>query len=141
MTSRKRSSMTSSTSCSSSKALAVAIVALAAAACAGARDAARAPGAAEERPEGGPGAYRVALFPAENLAAVPVPLRGIDGQIARALAAAGLEVVTGDLVERFLERHRLRYTGGLDSASAAAAHEELGVDGVLLVSIEAYDQD
>jgi hypothetical protein len=75
------------------------------------------------------------------LSGAPVPLRGIDGQIARALATAGLEVVTGDLVERFLAHHRLRYTGGIDSASAAAAHEELGVDGVLLVSIEAFEQD
>jgi TolB-like protein len=120
-------------------------------ACAGSRgpaapDAARpvAPAAtpAAEPPEAGAASYaRIALFPSENLAGVPVPLRGIDGQIARALATAGLEVVTGDLVERFLERHRLRYTGGIDSAAAAAAHEELGVDGVLLVSIEAFDQE
>jgi TolB-like protein len=98
--------------------------------------------AAAEHPGAELGAYaRVALFPAENFSGVPVPLRGVDGQIARAMATAGLEVVTGDLVERFLERHRLRYTGGIDGASAAAAHEELGVDGVLLTTIEAYEQD
>jgi TolB-like protein len=85
--------------------------------------------------------YRLALLPAENMAAAPVPLRGVDDEIARALAAAGLEVVSGDAVEQFLQRHRLRYTGGIDEESAAAAHEELGVDGVLLASIELYEME
>jgi TolB-like protein len=68
-------------------------------------------------------------------------MRGLDAEIASSLAAAGLEVVTGDVVERFLERHRLRYTGGIDGPSAAAAREELGADGILLSTIELYDAE
>lgn len=115
---------------------ALTIVLAVCAACAGARPA----GAGASRgAEAGSSAYRIALFPAENMSASPVPLRGIDGQIARELASAGLEVVTGDLVERFLERHRIRYTGGVDSGTAAAAHEELAVEGILVASVQLYD--
>ncbi|HZZ85232.1 MAG TPA: hypothetical protein VFE30_11895 [Anaeromyxobacteraceae bacterium] len=81
---------------------------------------------------------RVALFPADNLSGGPVPLRGLDAQLERMLVAAGLKVVKGDEVERFLEHHRLRFTGGIDEASAAAAREELGVDAVLLTAVEGY---
>jgi TolB-like protein len=125
--------MTSSTSSSSrtvAQLLALFLAMASGTACAGAHPAPRADARSEP--------YRIALFPAENMSASAVPVRGIDAQIARALAAAGLEVVTGDLVERFLERHRLRYTGGIDSPSAAAARDELGVEGVLLTSVQVY---
>lgn len=125
---------TSSSSSSVARCLALALAVASGGACGRAHSAQAGAPASDAR--GGP--YRVALFPAENMSASAVPLRGIDAQIARALAAAGLEVVTGDLVERFLERHRLRYTGGIDSPSAAAARDELGVDGVLLASIQGY---
>lgn len=128
--------MTCSTSCSG-RAAALALALATALGCAGAGAGAGAPREAEASRA----LHRVALFPTENMSTTPVPVRGIDGQIARALAAAGLEVVGGDLVEQFLERHRLRYTGGIDGASAAAAREELGVDGVLLSSVQLYSDE
>lgn len=84
--------------------------------------------------------FRIALFPAENLTGIPVPIQTIERRIERMAAEAGLDVVTGDRLERFLARHRLRYTGGIDEEAAAAAHEELGVDGVLLSALEAYEE-
>lgn len=83
--------------------------------------------------------FRVALLPVQNLAGVPLPLQALERQIERMAVEAGLDVVAGDRVERFLTRHRLRYTGGIDEEAAVAAHDDLGVDGVLLSAIEAYD--
>lgn len=82
--------------------------------------------------------HRIAVFPLENVAAAPIPARSLVSQIERALAWAGVEVVTGDRVQRFLEHHRLRYTGGIDGASAAAARDELGVEGILFTSVGLY---
>ncbi|BDG09251.1 hypothetical protein [Anaeromyxobacter paludicola] len=123
--------MTSSTGSSSSSA-ALALLALLGAACGGPRaaggDAARPPARV----------LKVALLPADNLAAGPVPLRELDGELLRVAQGAGLQVVSGEPVEDFLEKHRLRFTGGIDATSAAAAREELGVDAILLAEVEAY---
>lgn len=129
--------MTSSTSCSS-RALGAAAAALVLAVASG--------GCAARQKVPAPAAgwaaagvmHRVALFPIENLASAPIPARSLVTQIERALASAGLEVVGGELVSRFLERHRLRYTGGIDGPSAAAARDELGVDGIVLTTVELY---
>lgn len=82
---------------------------------------------------------RIALLPPENLADVQVPLDDVARWSEAALARAGIEVVSGDLVERFATRRRIRYLGGLDRATAQAAAEELGVDGVLITSLTQYD--
>ena len=116
--------MTWSTSCSSRAARAVAI-ALLSAASAGAQE---------------PAHGRVALFPVDNVSGGSAPLRELRGAIELAVASAGLEVVSGDAVEQFLARHRVRYTGGVDGATAAQAGQELGVEGVLLTSIELYTE-
>lgn len=94
-----------------------------------------APGAAP----GGAKAFRVAVLPADSLSSGPVPLRAITAQVERAMGAAGLKTVGGDAVEAYLERHRLRFTGGVDGPAAAAARGELGVDGLLITTVEEYE--
>jgi hypothetical protein len=81
---------------------------------------------------------RVAVLPPDNLSSGSVPTRELRDAVELALARRGVEVVSGDLVERFLARYRLRYTGGIDGAAAKAAGEEMGVDGVIITSVEQY---
>lgn len=80
---------------------------------------------------------RVLLLPIDNLAATAAPTRELLGAIEAALGAR-LEVVSGDETERFLSRHRLRHTGGIDAAAGRAAREELDADAVLITSLELY---
>jgi hypothetical protein len=88
------------------------------------------------RPDGE--APRYAVFPPDNVSAGQAPTAKLRLAIDYALARVGIEVVTGDAVDAFLARHRIRYTGGVDRATAALAREELGVEGVLVTSLELY---
>jgi hypothetical protein len=124
--------MTSSRSSSSRRAAPLALAALALAA--GCATAAPAPA---PRPPPEP-IRRVALLPLENLSAAPAPLKELLGLAERALAARGLEVVSGDAVQQYLARHRIRYTGAVDREAAMAAREELGADGVVVTTLEAF---
>jgi len=116
--------MTSSRSCSSST---VALALLLAGGCA----------AAPVRQEARPPA-RVAVLPVENLSGAVAPARAIQEALALAVARAGVEVVGGDLLDAFLARHWVRYTGGVDAETARSAREELGVDALLLTSLELH---
>jgi hypothetical protein len=49
-----------------------------------------------------------------------------------------MDVVAGAEFERFLVRHRLRHTGGVDAGIARAAREELGADAILITTLEVY---
>jgi hypothetical protein len=81
---------------------------------------------------------RLAVLPPDNLSSGSIPARELREAVELALARRGMEVVTGDLVERFLAHYRLRYTGGLSAEAAKAAGEEMGVDGVIITSVEQY---
>jgi hypothetical protein len=83
---------------------------------------------------------RVALLPPENLSGGPVPLRDVSAAVEAAVARAGVEVVTGDLVQRFLHTHRIRYTGGVGTETAVAARDELGVDALLVTWVEQWGE-
>ncbi len=113
---------------------AVALVLTSLVACASAR-----PAGAPAASGGGARAFRVAVLPADSLSSGPVPLRAVTTQVERAMEAAGLKVVGGDAVEAYLENHRLRFTGGVDGPAAAAARGELGVDGLLITTVEEHE--
>jgi hypothetical protein len=78
----------------------------------------------------------MALFPLANLSGRPEEMRQVQSTFEQALLGRGLDVVSGDLVDQFLARHRVRYTGGVDRPTAWAAREELGVDSILLASLD-----
>ncbi len=130
--------MTSSTRCSSrrvARGLALAAALLAGAGCA--RHAVQRPGGspgfgldAGERP-------RIVLLPIDNLAGGAAPTRELQVEIEVALRRR-FELVTGDILEEFLGRHRIRYTGGIDAEIARAVRDELGADAVLVTSLELY---
>ncbi len=78
----------------------------------------------------------MALFPLANLSGRPEAMPQVQAALEQALLGRGLDVVSGDLVAQFLARHRVRYTGGVDRPTARAAREELGVDSILLASLD-----
>jgi TolB-like protein len=87
----------------------------------------------------GPGA-KLILLPLVNLGAGPAPLKEMRPGLLRALAARGIVPLDEASVEAFLARHRVRYTGGVDRETAVAAAQELGADGLLVTSIDLYQE-
>lgn len=82
----------------------------------------------------------MALFPLANLSGVQVPLRETQAVLEEGLRGKGLELVSGDAVEEFLARHRIRYTGGVEGSAAQAARAELGVDAILLAAAVLHEE-
>ncbi len=122
--------MTSSTSCSSSRLGLLAALLL---------GAAPAAGAGPEQPAARTGlATRIALFPVTNLSGGAAPVREIHAALEAALRARGLTLLSGDAVDEFLARHRIRYTGGLDRETARVARDDLGVDAVLVPTVSLH---
>lgn len=80
---------------------------------------------------------RIVLLPVENLTARAVPAKEVQTAIEVALRRK-FDVVSGDILEQFLSRHRLRFTGGVDRATAEAARDELGADAILVSSLTSY---
>jgi hypothetical protein len=85
-----------------------------------------------------PGALpRVLLLPVQNIPAAPAPTDELLAAAAARLAGR-LELVSGEVLEKFLVKHRLRDTGGIDLEAARAARTELGADAILVTSLELY---
>jgi TolB-like protein len=102
------------------------------------------PAASSDRPAGEGGGegrrLKLAVFPLENLSGRPMAPRAYVTQIETALAMRGVDVVSGDQLEGFFAKHRIRYTGGLERATAKAARDDLGVDGIVLGSLQLYQE-
>ncbi len=78
------------------------------------------------------------LLPVVNLSGTSIPLREVQDAVERSLRVRGIPLVDAALVEQFLARHRLRYTGGVDREEALAAGEELSAAGLLVTTVELY---
>jgi hypothetical protein len=94
--------------------------------------------AANDPPEGQK--LRIAVFSPENLSGRPAPLKTIRESLISGLASSGVSIVDDATIERFMTRHRIRYTGGIDEFTAAALKTEENIDAVLLSSVEFYDE-
>jgi TolB-like protein len=92
-----------------------------------------------EVPAGGRAA-RIALLPPQNLTGLTFDEEALSTRFEQALARAGLDVVSGALVDAFLASRRIRFTGGLDREDAVAAGEALDVRGVLVTSVVQRDE-
>jgi TolB-like protein len=78
----------------------------------------------------------VAVFPVENLSAGPIPADRIRQYLIENLAAQGVTVLGIPRLEAFMAQHRVRYTAGIDTPTAASLRQEAGVDGVVFASVE-----
>jgi hypothetical protein len=81
---------------------------------------------------------KVAVLPLSNLSGGPAPLKELRALLDQALRDRGVTLVPNAEVEEFLARHRLRWTGGIDAESAKAAATEMGATGVLVTSVDLY---
>lgn len=82
---------------------------------------------------------RIAVLPVINLSGSPVPLREIRTALLAEVTKRGMTVLGEGELEQFMARHRIRYTGGLDETTAQAFHDEVGVESVLITSLQQYD--
>lgn len=81
---------------------------------------------------------RVAVLPVFNMSGAAAPLKDIRQLAEAALTGRGLTVTDDDALEKFMAKHRIRYTGGLSRDDSRTFKEELGVGSVLITSIELY---
>ena len=78
----------------------------------------------------------VAVFPVENLSGGSIPAEQIRQVLIDRLATGGISVLGDRALEEFMTRHRVRYTAGIDAATAESLRRETGVDGVVIASVE-----
>ncbi|MDD3620416.1 MAG: hypothetical protein PHX57_13575 [Desulfobulbaceae bacterium] len=104
------------------------------------------PGETEKETEAGgreeaaplPGDILIAVLPVENVSATDAPLDAIEQSIRIRLARSGFRLLDGAAFEQFRKKNRMRYIGGLNGVLGEAMQRELGVDAVLITSLEAY---
>lgn len=82
---------------------------------------------------------RIAVFPVENLSGTVAPSKEIRQIVIEKLRANRFDVLDEGTLELFMAKHRIRYTGGIDRETAKAFKQEVGTDGVLITTLELYD--
>ena len=83
---------------------------------------------------------RIAVYPVENLSGTPAPLKEIRQDLIDRLKLKGVRILDGEALEKFMAKHRIRYTGGIDKDTAMAFKTDAGVDSVLITSLELYSE-
>jgi hypothetical protein len=81
----------------------------------------------------------IAVMPVENLTGMPVAVQAVRRSLVQDLQRKGMNILGEDALEKFLERHRIRYTGGLNRELGEALREETGTDAVLFPTLELSD--
>lgn len=102
----------------------------------GSSAAARAPDGSRWTPTG-----PVAVLPVHNLSGVEPPTFEIENLLRGLLAARNVEIVAPEALESVLVARRIRFTGGLDAADAAALAEELGAQAFVVTTIDQWSAD
>jgi hypothetical protein len=74
----------------------------------------------------------------ENLSGTPVPLKELNAELRSELQRNGIQSIEPSAVESFIEKHQLRYLGGIDEITAAALRAETGAEAVLISTVELY---
>lgn len=84
--------------------------------------------------------FSIAVLPVENLSGTMAPLKDIRELFIKRLKAHGFQILDDESLEKFMARNRIRYTGGINKAVAQAFKNETGVGGVLITSLELYNE-
>lgn len=82
----------------------------------------------------------IAILTPADVTMVGAPVDRIAEALDAALTARGFRVLPVAELDAVLERHRERYTGGVSSPVAAAFGEETGVYGILITSVDDWDE-
>lgn len=83
----------------------------------------------------------IAVLPVENLTGRKVPLREISAAYVDFLQRKGMQLLSTDRLEKFMHKHRMRYTGGISSVLSEALRDEEGVEAVIITSLESYTDE
>lgn len=82
---------------------------------------------------------RLAVYPVTNLSGTKVPLKETRQLFIERLQAQGVDILSYEALEKFMAKHRIRYTGGLSVKESEPFKDELETDAVLIISYEFYD--
>jgi hypothetical protein len=80
------------------------------------------------------------ILPIENLSGVKVPVKMIDQAFRAALEQNNFQLLDQESLNQFMQKHRMRYTGGINYRISKALREEKGVDAVFITSLETYQE-
>ncbi|MBI5558356.1 MAG: hypothetical protein HY885_12040 [Deltaproteobacteria bacterium] len=89
-----------------------------------------------EPPVGSSSLY--AVLPVDNISAAKAPLKEIHQALLDALTAKGFQVLDQETLEAFMEKNRVRYTGGVSADIGKKLHDDAGVDGIFITSLETW---
>jgi TolB-like protein len=98
-------------------------------------------GCGHAAPRPPPAVARLAVFPVQNASGGHAPVRALTEALDAALAARGVATLPRRDLDAALAAHRIRFTGGVDRRIAKVFREELGVDAVLVPTLEMYAAD
>ena len=82
--------------------------------------------------------FQIAVLPVENLSGALSPLKEMRQSVIDRLKTEGFPVLEEGILEKFMARHRVRYTGGIDQRTAKALKDETRTEAVLITSVELY---
>ncbi len=88
-----------------------------------------------------PAPLKLAVFPVQNASGGAAPIRALTEALDAALGARGLKVVPRGDLDTVLAQHRIRFTGGVDRRMAKVLREQLGVEAVLVPTLELHAVD
>ncbi|HXV76188.1 MAG TPA: hypothetical protein VD788_07695, partial [Candidatus Polarisedimenticolaceae bacterium] len=83
---------------------------------------------------------RIAVLPMVNLSAKRAPMDELRALLGDHADLRGLETLRPAELETFMSSRRMRYTGGVDSATAVALRESTGAQAVLISALHSYDE-
>jgi hypothetical protein len=81
----------------------------------------------------------IALLPLENLSGSPAPLEEIGGLLRGQLEERAVALLPAGELEAFMERHRVRYVGGLARETNRALVEETAARATLVTALTHYE--
>lgn len=84
-----------------------------------------------------PGAL-IAVLPVQNMSGAKVPDKVIRARLENMVRRQGLDLVSDEVLDDFIVRHRLRNTAGVNGRIAEALRKETGAEGVLSSALELY---
>src|SRR4030067_3315443 len=83
---------------------------------------------------------RIAVLPIHNMSGAPAPVKAIRQSLKNKLRNQGFSIIEEETLDKFMARHRMRYTGGIDKIIAESLRDETGADAALITSLELYDE-
>lgn len=82
----------------------------------------------------------IAVLPVENLSGSASPVKAIRDALIGRMKRRGFRILDEATLESFMARHRVRYTGGVSRELGHSLRGEVGVEAVLIGSLDLYGE-